>query len=370
MRIFHLHGLRVVALAWPLLMVGCGSPEGEGGPPPARAQRVEVTGIERVDLRETLRVVGSIAANESAEIRPEITGVIREVTFREGAAVGEGEPLLRLDDREVRAQIREAVVRLELARQTLARSDALLETRSIPQAERDRALAEYERVQAELDLLRVREERSTVRAPFAGVVGTRLVSPGDMVGPDDVITRIDDLSSLKIEFTVPERHAGRVGMDSPVLARTSMREGAAVVEGKVYFVSSSIDRSTRSIEVKALAGGVNSGLRPGTFIEVELVLAEKDNTLAVPESAILAREGTYFVVVVEPDGEGGHSAVLRPVALGIRERGRVEILPDSENPVREGDRVVAAGVGALPLFTGAPLEPVPMRNLPNGERRS
>ena len=369
MRIFLSSRFCFLWLAGVLVWSGCGSSEEDSGPPSARAQRVEVTEIERVDLREVLRVVGSLAANESTEIRPEITGLIREVKFREGTHVTEGDALIRLDEQEVRAQIREAEVRLELARQTLARSDALLETRSIPTAERDRSLAEFERVKADLELLRVRKEKSTVRAPFSGVVGRRLVSPGDFVGPGDVITRIDDLESLKIEFTVPERHAERIAPDALVRASTSMRGDASVIEGRVYFISASIDRLTRSVEVKALAKDVNSQLRPGTFVEVELVLAERDNALVVPETAILAREGNFFVVKVEPQDEGRHSALVRPVTLGIREVGRVEILADESEPVREGDRVVAAGVGALPLFTGAPLDPVPMKTLLTGDRR-
>lgn len=279
-----------------------------------------------------------------------------------------GQAVVRLDDREIQARIRETNVRLELARQSLERADALWANRSIPQADRDRALAEFERTKAELDLLNVLAQRTVVPAPFQGVVGTRLVSPGDLVGPGDVITRIDDLSSLKIEFTVPERFADRVKPDSRVVARASGLRASDHVEGKVYFVSSSIDRQTRSIEVKAMTGELNGVIRPGTFVEVELILEERVGALTVPESAILFREGRSHVVAVRKDDSGQHLAALRPVTLGIREPGRVEIIPDPDDPVAEGDMVVGSGVGALPLFPGALLDPVPMKTIPNRER--
>lgn len=344
-----------------LLLAGCGAGVAESPPAPERVQAVEVSPVSQRDLTETLVVVGSLAANESADVRAEISGLVRQIRFQEGQQVEEGEVLVELDDRDLQAQLREATVRLELAKQTFERNEKLLSTQSVSLADRDRALAELESARATRDLLQVRLDKCIIRAPFAGTIGARNISPGDLVNPSDSISRLDDLSRLKVEFALPERHADRVEPNSRVLLHAGKGQSRTTVPGIVYFVSPAIDRATRAIQVKAILESPPPFLRPGMFAQVEVILEEKEKVLTVPETAILAREGSYFLVLVERDQEDREVIGYSPVRLGLRQNGLVEVIPLGGEGLTAGQEVVAAGVGSLPLFPGARVETRPMK---------
>jgi membrane fusion protein, multidrug efflux system len=360
-----------IFLASALLLAGCGGRERAAAVPGAGAARasaaqpqaVEVTPILRRDLAETLNLVGSLAANESAEIRPEIGGIVRQIFFEEGQPVKKGDLLLKIDDAELRAQFAQVEARFELAKLNVARSENLSETRTIPQSEFDRARSEFASAQAELSLLRLRLEKTDLRAPFDGIVGSRIISPGDYVTPSTVISTIDDLSRLKIGFQVPERFLSKVRPGTIVRARTRTSGASAeehTIEGEVYFVGTTIDRATRSSEVKAILREPASNLRPGMFANIELILEVRQQVLAVPEGAILAdARGVQIIVVGEKDGRP--VATFVPVRTGLRSRGLVEVQP-LQGEIADETRVIASGVGALVLFPGAPLDPRPLRD--------
>lgn len=352
------------------LMAGCAK---EAGPKPlpgagaARAnanaaQIVEVVKLARRDLAETLNLVGSLAANESAEMRVEIGGIVRGIYFDEGQAVKAGDLLLRIDDAELQAQAAQVEARYNLAKLNVARSENLSESRTIPQSEVDRARSEFAAAQAELSLIKLRLQKTEIRAPFDGVVGSRTISPGDYVTPASVITTIDDLSRLKITFQVPERFLRKVRPGTAVRVTTrasTVQDSDRDMAGEVYFVSSSIDRSVRASEVKAVLTQVVPGLRPGMFANIELVLEEKHGVLTVPEGAILTNTQGVQIIVVDTD-DGSPKARFVTVRTGLRTRGLVEIEPTNAE-LADGTEVVASGVGALILFPGAPLAPRPIR---------
>lgn len=324
-------------------------------------QAVEVTAVERRDLVETLDVVGSLAANESAEIRPEVAGLVREILFEEGQTVKRGQVLLRIDDAELRAQYAQVEARHRLAQLNVQRSENLSETRTIPQSETDRARSEFAGAQAELALLRTRLEKTEVKAPFDGIVGSRTISPGDYVNTATVVTTLNDLSRLKVDFQVPERFLEKVqaGTMFRVRSRTLAAEEAAEIRGEVYFVSSVIDRNTRSSEVKGVLDKPPPVLKPGMFANIELVLEVRKGALTVPEGSILiSPTGSQVVAVREQNGE--KVADFVPVQLGMRAKGLVEVTPLKGQLAAE-ESVVASGVGALILYQGAKLDPRPLR---------
>lgn len=322
-------------------------------------QAVEVVPVKKRDLVESLNLVGSLAANETAQVRAEVAGVVREVLFEEGQKVEKGQVLLRVDDSELRAQLAQAEARFRLAELNFQRSENLTEQRSLSQAEADRFRSEYAGAKAELSLLRVRLDKTAIKAPFSGVVGARNISPGDYVTAATVITAIDDLSRLKVDFQVPERFAGKVRPGTAFALKASSNEREVKGTGEVYFVASVIDRSTRSTQVKGYVTSDPAGLKPGMFANIELVLDRRPGALTVPEGAILANaRGTQIVAV--KDSAGDKTAEFIPVRTGLRARGYVEISPLQGN-LDEGREVVAAGVGALILFPGAKLDPRPAR---------
>lgn len=366
--------MRSVPLSWlaplvsascALLFAGCNKSSAvaagaAGGGGPRTAQAVEVAPVLRQDLTESLYLVGSLAANESAEIRPELSGLVRSIFFDEGQQVKKGDVLVKIDDAELLAQLAQAEANFELAQVTLQRSENLGQTRTIPQSELDRARSEFANAKAALTLLRTRIEKTSITAPFDGVVGSRTISPGDFITPSTSITTINDLSRMKVEFQVPERFLEKVEPGTPFRLRSRTAAMAGDVHGEVYFVSAVIDRDTRSSEVKGYLDNPPAALKPGMFANIELVLDVRRGTLTVPEGAILTTpEGSQIVAV--DGGEGNPVAKFVPVQLGLRAKGVVEVRP-LEGELAEAQQIVASGVGALILYPGAPLAPRPIRS--------
>jgi membrane fusion protein, multidrug efflux system len=334
---------------------GPGSPGGGR----AQVQPVEVTQVVRRDLREVLSVVGSVASNESAQMRAEISGLVRGIFFNEGQSVKGGDVLVKIDDSEIRAQLAQGEARFELTRVNLERAENLRRTQSNTQADFDRARTEYATATADLAVLRLRLEKTEIKAPFDGIAGSRSLSPGDYVTSQSVITTIDDLSRLKIEFQVPERVLSKVRSGTRFQVSSRSLPSGTVVEGEVYFVSSMIDRNTRSSEVKGLLESPPVNLKPGMFANIEVVLDVRRNVLAVPEGSVLATPTGTTVIAVRTEGKDKVADFVR-VDLGLRARGLVEVIP-REGALDETTLVVASGVGGLILFDGAKVEPRPLK---------
>jgi membrane fusion protein (multidrug efflux system) len=344
------------------LAAGCAKKESAAAGPRAAAgqlQVVEVTPVTRRDLAETLTVVGSFEANESAQLRPEIAGLVQAIYFEEGQVVKQGQLLMKIDDAELRAQFAQVEARFKLAELNVARSENLSETRTIPQSEVDRARSEYAAARAELEVLKLRIEKTALKAPFDGVIGSRTLSPGDYVTSGSILTTINDLSRLKISFQVPERYLGKIrpGTSFTIITRSAERQEK--ITGEVYFVNSVIERTTRSSEIKGYLDNPPPALKPGMYANVEIVLEVRQGAMTVPEGAILTvTTGTQVIAVQEVKGE--KIAAFVPVRVGLRTRGLAEITA-ADGALVEGQDVVAAGVGALILYPGIKLSPRPLR---------
>jgi membrane fusion protein (multidrug efflux system) len=351
-------------LAVGAMATGCSRRAGEtAAATNAIIQPVEVMPVSRIDLAETVNLVGSVAPNESAQIRAEIAGQVRQILFNEGEHVTRDKVLVKIDDSELVAQSAQAAASFRLAELNLQRTENLAKSNLISQADADGVRSEYASSKAALALLRTRLAKTELKAPFDGITGARSVSVGDYVSSStatEAITTINDLSRLKIEFQVPESFLSKVKPGSAFKVRA--RAGGTVTEiaGVVYFVSAVIDRTTRSSEVKGYLTNPPDQIKPGMFANVELVLAVHPAVLTVPEGAILVTpRGSQVIVVVTKDG--GPTAEFVPVILGLRSRGVVEVEPVGPAQLREGQPVVAAGVGSLILYPGAKLDPRPPR---------
>ncbi len=354
--------VKSLLLAVPLCLglVACKpKPAGPAGASARTPQKVEVVALVRENLSETLEVTGTLEANESVAIQPELAGIIREITFTEGQRVEKGALLARIDDAELRAQVAEAEARADLARINRERADALASDGTLAQAEIDRVRSEERATVAALELLRVRLARTRLVAPFTGVLGSRRLAAGDYATPTSVLTTIDDLSALKVTFRVPERSIPQVKVGTKVTAR--VRVGGDVrpveTEGEVFFVSASIDPAVRASEVKAILRDPPPALRPGMFAAVRILLSTREQVLVVPEAALLTgQRGVQIIAVGEKDGQ----PVARYVSVetGLRVGGLVEVRAVAPDTLEPGTRIVSSGAGALILFPGAPLEPV------------
>lgn len=354
--------LFAVGAAFLGLTAGCSKQSSSGAAPrsgAAQAQVVEVAPVVRRDLLETLTVVGSFEANESAQLRPEIAGLVQGIYFEEGQTVKQGDLLMKIDDAELRAQFAQVEARFKLAELNVARSESLSETRTIPQSEFDRARSEHAAARAELEVLKLRIEKTSLRAPFDGVIGARSLSPGDYVTSGSILTTLNDLSRLKISFQVPERYLGKVHPGTTFTIHTRQAGAPAKITGEVYFVSPVIERTTRASEVKGYVAQPPAFLKPGMFANVEIGLDVRRATLTVPEGAILTvSDGTQVIAVREAKGE--KVAAFVPVQVGLRTQGLAEITVAGD-ALKEGEEIVAAGVGAVILYPGIRLAPRPLR---------
>lgn len=346
-----------------LLPIGCGKKAADGSRRAAAAaqvQYVEVVPVEQRDLIESLNLVGSIAANESAQIRAEVAGVVREILFQEGELVTRGQVLLKIDDSELRAQTEEAEAAFRLAQINVERADRLIQIKNITQADNDRAHAEFKTAQAKLALQRSRLEKSAVKAPFDGTVGARAISPGDYVNNQTTIATVDDLSRLKIEFDVPEAYLAKVHPGTSFRIQSRGLASASPIVGEVYFIGATISRETRSSGAKGFLTQPPTSLKPGMFADVELVLDVRKHALTVPESALTISGGKAQIAAVRTQ-DGTQTIDFIPVTIGLRSRGYAEISPLKPGALVAQQPVVASGVGAISLFQGAKVETRPLR---------
>lgn len=329
-----------------LLVAGCNGGEIAGGvAPKGEPLAVEVAKVRVQPMSATLELVGTLEAEESVVLRSEIPGVVRQILFEEGERVSAGALLVKLDEAEQRAQLREAEAQRSFARLDFERKRELAAEGAISTAELDRARASLRQLEAEIDALRARLAKTDIRAPFDGILGARQVSPGDRVEPDDPLVDLHAIGRLKVVFTVPEPVAGWARPGQKITVRVSAFPDRTF-PGKVYFVAPALNPESRRLLVKGYVPNSEGRLKPGMFAEVSLKVRESATALAVPEAAVLTEAGTSFVYRVK-DGK----AERVRVTLGAQANGFVEV----KGKLEEGDLVVYAGVQKL--APGVAVEP-------------
>ena len=331
--------LAVAALALGLLLVPrLNSSRGETAAPAKAAEplAVETLVVSPRRLVERFATVGSIRADERVDIQSEISGILQGIHFEEGARVGRGQLLATIVDDQFVAERDRARYRVELARLGEARQQDLLDQGLTSQQEYDLALGQLNVLEAELRLASARLDKTEIRAPFAGVIGLRSVSRGAAITPQTRITTLQKMDTVKVEFSVPEVHAGRIAPGETV--RFRIKGADRVFEGEIYAVEPTVDRETRSLLARARCPNPDGKLLPGAFADVTLAVNEVDNALTVPAMAVIPELGSKKLFVVE-DGR----AVPRLVETGIRTESEVEITRGLE----PGDHVIVSAIQQL-----------------------
>ena len=312
-----------------------------GGPPPVvvEAGAVVVRAVE-----DEVKAVGSLRANESVVIRPEIAGRITQFLFEEGAVVEKGAALVRLDDSGLQAELAQANTSLTLSKRNFERARELFRRDATSTRARDEAQAKQELDRAAVELARTRLAKMQIKAPFAGTVGLRMVSVGAYVSPGQDIVDLVNAHPIKVDFSIPERFlpAVRVGqaLDVNVDAYPDR-----TFKGEVYAVSPQLDQQGRSLALRARIPNPDGILKPGLFARVRLVTQIRPRAVVIPEQAVFARGDGWFVFKVVDA-----KAKLAKIETGIRRAGQVEVV----SGLSEGDVVVSAG--HIKLRDGAPVK--------------
>ncbi len=307
---------------------------------------VEILRVEPRAIQLTADIPGQLAAEKSVEVKSEIDGVVASIEFQEGQTAREGDVLFRLRDHEQRAVLREAQAALALARAVHNRTRVLTERDISSAAQLDSARAELDVAKARVARARVELDRTTIRAPFDGAVGVRLVDEGDRVSAEIPLVRIDAVDRLQLLFSVVETYSARVRPGIPVKIRVAPYPDETF-PGEIFFVSPTLDPALRRLPCKAWIPNPDGRLRPGLFAKIVAELAERQEAIMIPESALLYGLEGPFVWTVDDDNRP-HTTL---VELGERQDGEVEIVTG----LRPGDRVVSSGVHKV--MEGAPLSP-------------
>jgi membrane fusion protein (multidrug efflux system) len=321
---------------------GPGGPDGAGGGPPAMP--VEAAAARSDTVVDAILATGQIEALQSIELRPDVEGRLIQILVREGSLVSRGTPLFKIDDAELKAQVDQITAERDLARQSLNRTRDLLSQKASSQSELERAEATMRSNEAQLNLLKVRLNRTLVRAPFAGVMGQRSVSLGDYVTKDTKLAALQTVSPQRASFQVPERYADQLKVGQQVSFRVASLPGRTFT-GNVDFVDPIVQLPGRTITVKARVPNPRRELQSGMFIEARLATDVRPSAVVIPEDAVIPLQGTNFVWVVA-DGK----ASRRQVELGVRTPGFVEIKKGVEN----AEQVVVGGQERL--AEGAPVQ--------------
>lgn len=330
-----------VALA-PMLLAG---DAGSQAPPDAGPPPVIVAEARTETLADPIDALGTTRGSESVEITSDIAEKVVEIRFEDGQAVAAGDVLVVLDKAEEEADLRAAEAVREEARLNFARIEQLESRQVAAIAELDARRAALQSAEAAVAVVRSRIAARVIRAPFDGVVGLRLVSLGALVRPGDVITTLDTLDPMRVDFTVPSAHLDVLRVGLAVEAHADALAGR-VFGGVIDSVGTRVDPVTRSLSVRAAVAnpGPPYALKPGLLMTVTIAKDPRD-AVVVPEEAIVPRGAETFVLVVDD----GAIVERRRVETGLRRPGTVEI----RDGLAAGERVVTHGV-----TTARPGEPV------------
>jgi len=286
-------------------------------PPAPQPLPVQVHTVAIEPFAPTVSGTGELLPNEVVEVSAELARKIVAIHIEDGQVVQEGDLLFELDRKDLEAQQNRLRVQSRFARASYSRFDSLVTSGSVSKEERDLSRLRLDDAQAQLGELEVQLERTRVTAPFAGTFGLRPMSLGAWVSPGTPLGRLSDVSTLKLDFQLPERYAQLVTPGTTVRFKVDGRPDA--FEAAVTVIDSAIDRASRSVVVRALVAEPR-GLLPGTFASVELVLSSRE-TLFIPSIAVIpSPTGTH--VFVEEDGKSKKVKV----ELGHREPARVEVV--------------------------------------------
>lgn len=318
-----------------------------GAPPGGFAVGVETARVSASAFQDDVAAVGSLKSNESVVLRPEIAGRIAAIHLREGLPAARGTVLVALDASTQAAELRQAEANLALSQANYKRTEDLYQKKFVSERARDEAAANLKVLEAAVALAQAKLQKTQIRAPFAGIVGIRNVSVGDYVKEGQELINIEDISSLKVDFRLPESYLSRLQKGQGVEVTADAMPGQAF-RGTLDAVDPLLDASGRAISLRARLANPELKLRPGMFVRVRLAFGGERPGLAVPEEALVPAGNDNFVFKV---ADGKAQRVM--VKLGQRRGATVEIAEG----LKAGDEVVSAG--QLKLRDGVPVKAVP-----------
>ena len=318
--------------------------EGAAFQPPPEAVTTVVA--QQEEWPRTLSAIGTMAAVQGVTVSADLPGMVERIHFESGRAVRAGDVLAVLDTRQEQAQLAAIEARRELARLTYERVQELLTQKVISKAEFDRATADFHQSEAQLGEIKAVIQRKTIRAPFSGVLGIRQVNLGQYLAGGDALVTLQSLNPIYVNFGVPQQSVGQIGTGRQVRI-ASQDVGGIEFTGRVTAIDSVVDETTRNVQVQATLANADGKLRPGMFVQTEVVVGESRAVIALPASAIsYAPYGDSVYVVADvkgPAGETYRGVRQQFVKLGPSRGDQVAVVEG----LQAGAEVVTSGVFKL-----------------------
>ena len=317
---------------------------------PARPAAVEVARVELSRLVDDTQAVGNLRSRQGVILRPEVSGRISQLNFRDGERVRKGQLLVQFDDQLQVAQLKQGQAELSIAQANHKRNQDLVAQNFISQRSVEESAANLEVAQAKLALAQATVARLKVVAPFDGIAGIRTVNQGDYLKDGADIVNIEDIDAVYVDFRLPERFLTKVKKGQRAMVDLDALPGRKY-SALVQAIDPLLDANGRSVGVRACIDNRQLQLRPGMFARVGVVFGERDNAKVIPEEALVPQGQKAFVIKVVDGPEKDVKVSQRvEVKVGIRRPGRVEIVEG----LNEGDTVVIAGQQRLQK-DGSPL---------------
>jgi membrane fusion protein (multidrug efflux system) len=329
------------------LFAACSSPQGkDNGKHQGGTMQVQVRVLQPRPLDNNIQTTGSLLANEAIEVRSEVAGRVTEIGFQEGGQVTQGQVLLRINDDDLQAQLKKAELAVQLATDDEARKKQLLAVKGVSQQVYDDALVALKSAEADRDNLRALIAKTVIRAPFSGKIGLRQVSLGGYVSPNTLITDLQQVSPIKVDFSVPERYGREVAEGKKILF--TLDGDTTRYQAEVYAVDPAVDPASRTIGARARAANTNGRLRPGSFAHITAELSHVPDAMMIPTEALVPDIQGQKVLLIK----GGRATSAR-VQTGLRTSTEVQLI----SGVQVGDTVITTGL--LQLRDGMPVQAAP-----------
>jgi membrane fusion protein (multidrug efflux system) len=312
-------------------------------PPP---EAVTTTVARAEEWAQNLSTIGSAVAVQGVTVSADLPGIVERISFDSGNSVQAGDVMVVLDTRQEQAQLAAAEARRELARLSLDRIHGLRAKGVTSQAEHDAAVANHDQEEASVREIRAAIDRKTIRAPFAGILGIRLVNLGQYLQSGEPVASLQSFDPIHVNFGVPQQDLGRLKVGGAILVSLE-GTGEEALSGTITAVDSIVDEATRNVQIQATLRNRERRLRPGMFVEVEVVLDSADSVVTLPASAIRYApygESIFIVEDVEAPNGGVYRGVRQEfVKLGGSRGDQVAVL----SGIEPGEEVVTSGVFKL-----------------------
>jgi len=306
------------------------------------------TAVAHTEAWESLLTsVASLVAVQGVMVSAEMAGKVVHIAFEPGTMVKAGDLLVQQDTAAENAQLRSAEATVALTKLSLERSRKLLSQKTSSQAEYDNADAQYKQAVAQADNIRAVIAKKTIRAPFAGVLGIRLVNLGQILSAGDAIVSLQALDPIFVNFSLPQQQLSQIQPGLTVRVKTDALPGE-IIEGKITAINPQVESSTRNIMVQATVANTQHRLRPGMFVNATVLLPEQDTVLVIPGTSVLSAPYSDSVFIVENDANDKSSTpakIVRQQFVRLGER-RGDFIAVTTG-VKQGEIVVSTGVFKL-----------------------